>query len=447
MTCWSAATSACEIMARSEPPDQALLNPLETALRTAAPQRVLVAWSGGPDSTALLHACKQLGFSEPLLAVHVNHGLQPTAAEMAAWCRREADQLGLPCRVLGVDGAPQCGDSIEAWARHQRYAALARVSEPGDVVLTAHHADDQAESVLLALLRGSGLPGLAGLADARRLGAAHLLRPWKSVPHSAIADYVQRQGLATQHDPSNDDDRHTRNWLRHAVMPAVFERFPAASTTLARTAAHAAEAQGLLDELAAADLGQLQPDGASINMAPLRQLSAARQRNVLRHWLAQRGLPLPSSELLEQLLTSVVHASQDAQPLLRIGSVEARRHCQRLYVDVPLPAPPQGWQTRWQARQCSLPAGLGTLTTTTAGDWTVRLPQPGDVVRQAGRPRKPLTRWCQEQGVPVWLRSRAPMVFAGDTLCAIGGRTLDADCAPKQLLWQTTLPGAQTLVA
>lgn len=434
-------------MARSAPADQDLLNPLESVLQAAAPKRVLVAWSGGPDSTALLHACRQLLDQKSLVALHVNHRLQDVADDMATWCDREADTLDVVCHVLTVDGAPAPGDSVEAWAREQRYAALADAAEPGDVVLTAHHADDQAESVLLALLRGSGLPGLSGLADARALGPAQLLRPWKAISRSTIAAYVAQHDLPSLQDPSNDDQRFTRNWLRRNVMPDLIERFPAATTSLRRSAAHAAEAQGLLDELAAEDLIRLQPDTASIDLDALRQLSPARQRNVLRHWMAQRNLRLPSAGLLDTLMSEVVQAAQDARPILKFGAVEARRHRDRLYLGPPLPAPPHAWQTRWEGAQCHLPAGLGVLTTQSAGLWTVRLPQAGDAIVQAGRPRKAFTRWCQEQGVPVWLRSRTPMIFASGSLCAVGGLVLDQDVAPANLNWQTTLPGAQCLAS
>lgn len=433
-------------MARSAPADQDLLTTLDSALQAAAPRRVLVAWSGGPDSTALLHACRQLIGGDALVAVHVNHRLQRAADDMAAWCARESDTLGVACHVVTVEGAPAPGDSVEAWARDQRYAALAEAAGPGDVVLTAHHADDQAESVLLALLRGSGLPGLSGLAASRPLGPAQLLRPWKSMSRSTIADYAARHGLPSLHDPSNDDARYTRNWLRQAVVPTLVERCPAAVESLGRSAVHAAEAQVLLDELATEDMACLQPDACSINLDALRQLSAARQRNVLRHWMAQRNLPLPGTDRLDALMINVVQAAQDAQPVLKLGAVEARRHRDRLYLGPPLPMPPPDWQARWQGAACHLPTGLGVLTTPSAGQWTVRLAQAGDAVVQAGRPRKAFTRWCQEQSVPVWLRSRTPLVFAGDTLCAVGGLTLAAESAPGNLHWQTSLPGAQCLV-
>lgn len=434
-------------MARSAQPDDALLTPLTEALQRAVPARVLVAWSGGPDSTALLHACMHAAADVPVLAVHVNHGLQDAADDMAAWCESQAVVLGAVCKVLTLSGAPDAGDSIEAWAREQRYSALAGELRAGDVLLTGHHADDQAESVLLALLRGSGLPGMAGLAESVRLGAGILLRPWKAVPRAQLAAYAKRHALRSFADPSNADKRYMRNWVRAEVLPALTERFPAASQALARTATHAAEAQGLLAELATQDLLALDADADSIDLQALHKLSAARQRNVLRHWITQRGWRPPSTAVMHELLGSLTKAAADAQPTIEFGGLQVRRHRERLYVSAGLAELPAHWRAQWRGQTCKLPADLGVLTAQATGDWLVRLPQPGDVVTQRGRPRKALTRWCQEQGVPVWLRSRVPLTFADDQLCGIGGKVIVPDIAPIGLTWQSRLPGAQCLAA
>ena len=434
-------------MARSAQPDDALLAPLTQALAQAAPRRLVVAWSGGPDSSALLHACLQCVGDLPVLAVHVDHGLQAASAEMARWCEARAELLDVQCVILKLAEAPDAGDSVEAWAREQRYTALASQLQAGDVLLTAHHRDDQAESVLLALLRGGGLPGMAGLAASRAMGVGHLLRPWKDVSRSEIRRYVQRHAIASFDDPSNADTRFTRNWLRRDVLPTLSGRVPGATQALARSASHAAEAQGLLDDLAALDLADLDADAHSLSAAHLQTLSMPRQRNVLRHWLAEQGWPTPSANVLEQLLDNVAGAADDAQPLLTFGGVEVRRYRARLYVSEPLTAPPASWCEHWHGERFKLPAGLGALSAQSSGDWSVRLPHQGDVVRQAGRPRKAWARWCQEQGVPVWLRNRVPLTFAGDTLCGVGSRVIQAETAPEGLRWHSSLPGAACLAA
>ena len=424
-----------------------MLNPLQGALREAAPQRVVVAWSGGADSTALLHACLQLQLGAPLLALHVNHGLLGVADQMAASCKAQAALWGVPFKALRAVGEPQPGESVEAWARDARYAAIAQVLQAGDVVLTAHHQDDQAESVLLALLRGGGLPGLSGLATQRSIGPAMLLRPWKSQSRASIRAYAEQHALPVFDDPSNTDSRFTRNWLRHVAMPVLAERCPDAAAALSRSAAHAAEAQGLLDALGREDLAGIDADAGGICLSALSALSAARQRNALRVWLRQRGLPMPSTAVLEQLLQGVAGAAVDAQPLVRWADVEARRHRDRLYIDRALQDVPIAWRTAWTGAPCDLPAGMGRLMAGQSGLWEVRLPRTGDIVEQVGRPRKAWTRWCQEQGVPVWLRPRTPLVFADSRLCAVGGRVIDSRLAPANLRWETHLPGAERIAS
>lgn len=438
-------------MAHSAPADDSLtdrlLDALQRSLRECAPQRILVAWSGGADSTALLHACQRVAGQTPVLAMHVNHGLQDCADEMAAWCVDQARQLDVACEVLTVCDSPNAGDSVEAWARGARYSALAAAMRRGDVLLTAHHAQDQAESVLLAMLRGSGLPGLSGIATQDALGDGVLLRPWKAQAKQAIDAYVARYSLAVFSDPSNADQRFARNWLRHALMPELHARYAAVDDAFGRSAAHVAEAQAILHEVAEADMRCLAADADSIAVSGLSTLTPARQRNVLRHWLRQRGVPVPSRAVMQQLFETIVSAAADAQPLLQWAGVEVRRHRDRLYVSRQLPDTTATWSSRWRGASCQLPEGFGLLHSEGVGEWRVRFAQAGDVVRQAGRPSKTWTRWCQEAGVPTWLRFRTPLIFSGETLCAAGGQVLDAQHAPQGLRWRCDLPGAERLVA
>jgi tRNA(Ile)-lysidine synthase len=247
--------------------------------------RIAVAYSGGLDSTALLLAARST-WSEPgqVVALHVNHGLQAAALEFEAHCLRSCEQLGLPCKLLRVNAHALPGQSPEDAARRARYQALAQAAQAVEAhtVLLAQHADDQLESIVLALSRGAGLSGLAGMAPRFERHGTLFVRPWLQIPKQALSAWLESLGVGFVNDPSNSDIRYTRNHIRAEVLPVLQAVFPQALHTFARTAAHAAQAQSLLDEVAAQDLGVL---GRPPVIKALQALSPARQINVLRHWL------------------------------------------------------------------------------------------------------------------------------------------------------------------
>ena len=263
-----------------------------------------IALSGGLDSSVLLHLLARLSNREalpPLSAIHIHHGLQPVADAWPEHCRQVCAALGIPLQVRHVQVAS--GASLERAAREARYAALAAELGAGDVLLTAQHRDDQAETLLFRLLRGAGVRGLAGMPSSRRLGRGWLVRPLLDVSRRELEAYAQAEGLNWVEDPSNQDDRMARNYLRNRVMPLLAARWPQAQNNLARSAVHLREAQELLDDLARQDLAAARQDPApfpwlplpSLALAPLVSLSPARQRNAMRHWLAPLT-PLPDSD-------------------------------------------------------------------------------------------------------------------------------------------------------
>ena len=253
-----------------------------------------VALSGGLDSTVLLHLLAHLRqtHSLPALsAVHVHHGLQAAADSWPAHCQVLCDSLAVPLQVFQVQVRP--GASLERAAREARYQAFEAVTQAGEVLLTGQHRDDQAETVLFRLLRGAGVSGVAAMPRERALGQGHLCRPLLDVSRAELEVYARAHGLSWVEDPSNTQTDFSRNYLRHEVFPTLTKRWPQAAASLARTAAHCAEAQGLLDELAQQDLAAATPHTEfswlglpSLALAPIAGLSAARQRNALRHWLA-----------------------------------------------------------------------------------------------------------------------------------------------------------------
>ena len=306
---------------------------LEQALADFSPGLPFaVAFSGGADSTALLLACAQR-WPGQVRAVHIHHGLQAAADDFERHCRTVCERLGLPLAVRRVQAGHAPGQSPEDAARRARYAALAEAvhTEWPDVrdVLLAQHADDQVETLLLALSRGAGLPGLASMpAHWQRMGL-HWHRPCLAVPGAALRNWLREQGQAWVEDPSNSDEQFTRNRIRARLLPVLAELFPAFRDTFARSAAHAAQAQDVLNEVAEQDLMRV---GMPPRIAALQQLSRARQALVLRHWLRSAHATTPSAAQLNELLSQVAACTTRGHRLhLKAGQGFVQRQGQLLH--------------------------------------------------------------------------------------------------------------------
>lgn len=399
-------------------------------LQALAPWRNAPAWhiafSGGLDSTVLLHLLASTEHLPPLNAIHVHHGLQAAADAWPSHCQTICDRLGVPLRVMPVQVQP--GASLERAAREARYQAFAGVTGAGEVLLTGQHRDDQAETLLFRLLRGAGVRGLAAIPMHRPLAKGHLVRPLLDVSRAELEAYAHEHQLTWIEDPSNADPRFARNYLRHQVFPLLTERWPQAVSSLARTAEHLSEAQGLLDELAQMDLYTVdQPSPfpwlalPSLALAPLRELSDARQRNVLRHWLTPLTR-LPDSDHWASWY-SLRDAKRDAQPLWRLADGELHRCAERIWWV------PAAWSdfsdtsVSWPQPQNPLELpGNGRLEFVgkpPEGPLEIRYRQGGEIVEVSGRGRRDLKRLLNEGGLPRFMRGRLPLLYQGEQLLAV----------------------------
>jgi len=420
-----------------------------------------VAYSGGCDSHALLHAMAELRprLGGELRAIHVNHGLQSVAADWVAHCRGVCAALDVALTVVSVSVEPAPGESLEAAARDARYDAFARELGEGDCLLLAHHLDDQAETLLLRLLRGAGVHGLAAMPVCRPLGRGYLLRPLLSTPRAAIVDYARAHGLRWVDDPSNEQSQFDRNFLRNQLIPRAAERWPSVSRTLARAAAQAAEAADLLDELAQADCDACSI-GPDLDAARLSALSAARQRNLLRYWIRRRGLSVPPRERLISGLDALLAAGPDRQPLLVWGAGRVRRHRGRLVLEAhaesALPSAsawdlcaPVAWAGGWVEAVDTVGGGIRADL---AGRHDLRLlpRRGGERLRLPGRAHgSALKKLLQERGVPPWERARLPLLYVGDELAAVADLFVDAAFAARpgepglRLVWRRPGPAGE----
>lgn len=424
-----------------------LRSPAEVALELAqrlpvdASGDLMIAFSGGLDSTVLLHALAPLARVRRVRAVYVNHGLHPDATRWQGHCAAQAQALGVAFHARAVQVPLDAEDGLESAARRVRYEALRELLRPGETLLTAHHADDQLETVLLALLRGSGLEGLAAMPHCQRFGAGWHMRPFLDLTRDELRAWAVAQELRWLEDPSNDSVRFDRNFLRVNVIPALRVRWPAAARVAARSARHLREAVGLLNDLAAADLAAASL-GPCLRVSALAALTPPRRRNVLRYWLRICGARAPGTRKLAALEHDMLAAAADRSPCVRWDEVEVRRHRDLLYCTPQLPARPrwetQDWTWRLPLQLGCAPGRLRAEIAHGSGLRLARLPSSlrvatrrgGERLRLPGHAhRRELKKLLQEANILPWWRDRLPLVFVGDTLIAVADLWVDASYA------------------
>ena len=393
-------------------------------------RQLLVGFSGGLDSTVLLHRLKLWRDREPdvqLRAMHIHHGLSPHADGWVAHCEALCALWNIPLSVERVTLQDE-GLGIEAQARKARYAAFASALQPGEALVTAQHLDDQCETFLLALKRGSGPAGLSAMPPRAEFAGTQLIRPLLGETRASLEAWAREHRLRWIEDESNQDDSYDRNFLRLRVIPLLTERWGHFTQATARSAMLCAEQESLLDELLSEELAELiSPEGA-LAIAPLEAMSAVRRAAVLRRWLATHHAAMPSRAMLNRIWDEVAQAREDAAPRLYLNGFEVRRYQGALwwiksrpsFSDVVL-----SWPSIENV--LILPHGAGSVSLSNAGH--VRLPEANEPVtvcfkaggmlhivgRNGGRKLKKI--W-QECNVPPWRRDATPLLFYGETLIA-----------------------------
>jgi len=416
----------------------------------AGRRTLLLALSGGLDSSVLLHQLVQLRQQVlpdlQIRAVHIHHGLNVLADSWVEHCQAVCQQWQVPLHVARVKVDAQQG-GIEAAARQARYQVFAQQLQEGECLLTAQHLDDQSETFLLALKRGSGPAGLSAMATRSDFAAGELLRPLLNSSRQQLEAYARQQQLSWIEDDSNQDTRFDRNFLRLDVLPALNQRWPHFAQAVARSASLCAEQESLLDELLQDSLHSLVDQQGSLSIAGLLPLSPAKRAALLRRWFAQQGAIMPAREQLQRLWQEVALSQPDAEPQWQLEQWTVRRFRQRLYllpVLATITKQPLAWS---RATTLKLPANLGQLVMgrgvvlrapNSDELVTVRFAAQG-IVRIVGRSHaRALKKLWQELGVPPWQRERIPLLYYGEQLIAAPGLfiTEQGQCIEGQAQWQ-----------
>lgn len=397
--------------------------------------KLTVAYSGGLDSHVLLHLIAELPQLRPdiqIRALHINHRLQTQSDEWAEHAAETAQSLGVPISVVPVDIESSHQDGPEAAARLARYSAFSEHLEPGEHIMLAQHADDQAETFILQALRGSGPDGLASIPKKRVFSKGFMSRPLLACTREQLQAYASQHDLNPIHDPSNDDRRFDRNFLRHEILPKLKTRWPAATRTLARSANRCSAASQTLLGLAQEDLRQVRLRGVSeLSVSEIKTLPRERAYNALRLWVRQSGLRMPRLQDLAEVYRQLVTSRPDSQGIVNVRDYEFRRHKDRLYL-LPPQKEPAAFHYDWEApfEPLYIAEIDQVLTLQDCIRQGIQIPTQGAMIIRSrvgseliklGEPafHKAVKKLLQEASVPPWLRDVTPLIYIEGRLAAV----------------------------
>ncbi|QIQ20679.1 tRNA lysidine(34) synthetase TilS [Zophobihabitans entericus] len=420
-------------MQQTEPLTKSVIQRLEQAVQDYS--AILVAYSGGVDSSVLLHGLVLLRNTKrpdlKLRAIYIHHGLSQQADNWARHCEQTCQQSGVECLIRYVNLEPS--GNIESQAREARYESIEQVLLPQEVLCTAQHLDDQCETFLLALKRGSGPTGLSSMPVVTSFGQTQLLRPLLSFSRQQIEQYAQENALSWVEDESNQDDKYDRNFLRLRVLPVLQQRWPQFTQMVSRSAQLCAEQQQLLDELLSEHLSTLTGEQGCLLIEPLLNDSEAKRNALLRLWFKFHNVPMPSRQQLTIIWQEVALAREDATPQFILDNHQIRRYQQCLYL-LPAMRPIENIRISWDLKTpINLPDNLGVLTAileqhmgqlrqpTEQETVSIRFQAQGKFAIVGRTGSRSLKKIWQEYQIAPWLRQRTPLIYYNDTLiCAVG---------------------------
>lgn len=418
----------------------------------ASTKKIVLALSGGVDSRVMLHLLHKFSRNNPqqsVIAVHIHHGISPNANEWAEKCSQWCGEANIPFYLEKVNLGDTQGQSLEQAARTARYEALKHYIGSGDVLLTGQHSDDQLETFLLALKRGSGPKGLACMAECLPFGEGSLLRPLLKVTRRDIEEYANFYQLEWVNDESNVDVRYERNFIRHKITPLLESRWPQIRTAVQRSAELCARQEQLIELLLADELPQLLRENNSIDIGELKKKPDLVRSQLLRFWLESLNVSMPSKKHLAMIWSEVALAKVDANPVLRLEHKQIRRFDGRLYC-IDIYSDISDWNSDiFVNAVLSLPDGLGNIVikepsgsgslSSKISEYPLKIifnPEGLTATPENRHGNKTLKYWFQEYRVPSWLRRRIPILMSGDKVVAVAGLFVCRDYVGDELALQ-----------
>jgi tRNA(Ile)-lysidine synthase len=416
-----------------------------------------IAYSGGLDSHVLLHvlASIQNEIKPGLVAVHINHGLSNDAELWVKHCQKICKGYAIEFKKYSVDLSHKSDKGKEAFARQKRYEVFGNLFNSHDLLLTAHHMDDQLETILLQLMRGSGPDGLVGMPQARAFSEGILLRPLIDYSREEIHNYAISESLSWVEDESNKSNKYDRNFLRNRIIPELLTRWPSALKTVQRAARHQAEARSLINEISRSDLVLIcDSKYIKVDLSRFNNLSGIRKKNVLRAWIKINKLETPDAQIIEKIITEVIHANADRNPCVKWKGGEIRRYRGYLYIMKLLPAHDVEMSKPWNFKG-SLKLTSGYLKAVSGkgsgikkamlsnNTVEIKYRQGGEQIRPSGRVEThDLKKLFQDQGILPWLRDRIPLIYYENELIAVADLWVESkyaateDEAAWQIIWE-----------
>lgn len=416
-----------------------------------------IAYSGGLDSHVLLHvlASIQNEIKPKLVAVHINHGISNDADLWVKHCHKTCKDHAIEFQSFSVDLSGKSDKGTEAFAREKRYEVFENLLNSDDLLLTAHHMDDQLETILLQLMRGAGPDGLVGMPQAREFSKGILLRPLLDYSREEIHDHALSESLSWIEDESNKSNKYDRNFLRNRIIPELLTRWPGALKTAKRAARHQAEARNLINEISGSDLEVVcESKYTKVSISEFDNLSSIRKKNVLRAWIKINKLEMPDAQIIEKVIAEVIHANADRNPCVKWKGGEVRRYRGYLYIMKLLSAHDVELTISWNLEE-SLKLTSGYLKAVSGegggikkdmlsnNTVEIRYRQGGEQIRPAGRTEThELKKLFQDKGILPWLRDRIPLIYYENELIAVADLWLESKYAATeaeaawQIIWE-----------
>lgn len=422
-----------------------------------------IAYSGGMDSHVLLQAFCEIRdkLRAKITAIHIDHGINDSSGAWAEHCSRICAGLDIELVTHSIEDNCPKGESIESWARSRRYEIFRSCMSTGDLLCTAQHLDDQAETLLLQLFRGAGPRGLSAMPEIRRFGPGWIARPFLDVSRDELHKYAVLKSLSWIEDDMNANLNFDRSFIRHGILPDLRKRWPNISLVLSRASIHQAEAAALLDNLAALDFSNFElssPDVLSLD--GFQNLSESRRKNLIRYWLRKQGMPVPDSRILSHVLTDVVGSGNAANPCISWRGIEIRRYGQILHAEKKLSVNDSSILDTWDL---NIPyhTVLGELLAVRGGGPGIRVAaipnqklfvryrRGGETIRPAaGKHHRSLKKLLQEKRIPPWFRDRIPLLYLNEDLVAVAGFWIEDRyyAGPDEDAWKITWEGADKII-